>query len=103
MLSVASLSVLVAVRAGYTREETKNIAIGALLHDVGFESVKVPYKNVILAEQKEEDQKEIKRHVVYGYIEVEQQNWLSQVSKEIILYHHERMDRSGYPFRTPRR
>lgn len=101
MLSVASLSVLVAVRAGYTREETKNIAIGALLHDVGFESVKVPYKNLILQEQKEENQKEIKRHVVYGYIDVEQQTWLSQVSKEIILYHHERMDRSGYPFHLP--
>lgn len=101
MLSVASIAVLVAVRAGYTREETKSIAMGALLHDIGFTSVKVPYKNEILEEQKEDDQKEIKRHVVYGYIEVEQQTWLSQVVKEIILYHHERMDRSGYPFHLP--
>ncbi len=101
MLSVASIAVLVAVRAGYSREETKNIAMGALLHDIGFTSVKVPYKNVILEEQKEDEQKEIKRHVVYGYIEVEQQTWLNQVVKEIILYHHERMDRSGYPFHLP--
>lgn len=100
-LSVAALSVLVAVRAGYSREEAKNIAIGALLHDIGFSSVKVPYQDVLLEEQKEEDKKEIKRHVVYGYIEVEQQTWLSQISKEIILYHHERMDRSGYPFHVP--
>ena len=101
MLSVASIAVLVAVRAGYSREEAKNIAMGALLHDIGFTNVKVPYKNVILEEEKEDDKKEIKRHVVYGYIEVEQQTWLSQVVKEIILYHHERMDRSGYPFHLP--
>ena len=101
MLSVASIAVLVAVRAGYSREEAKNIAMGALLHDIGFTSVKVPYKNEILEDQKEDDKKEIKRHVVYGYIEVEQQTWLSQVVKEIILYHHERMDRSGYPFHLP--
>ena len=36
--------------------------------------------------------------MVYGYIEVEQQEWISSVSREIILYHHERLDRSGYPF-----
>ena len=101
MLSVASIAVLVAVRAGYSREEAKNIAMGALLHDIGFTNVKVPYKNVVLEEAKEDDKKEIKRHVVYGYIEVEQQTWLNQVVKEIILYHHERMDRSGYPFHLP--
>jgi len=101
MLSVASLAILVAVRAGYSREQAKDIAIGALLHDIGFGDVKIPYKDVILDEAKEDDAKEIKRHVVYGYIEVEQQNWLSQVAKEIILYHHERMDRSGYPFHLP--
>ena len=101
MLSVASIAVLVAVRAGYTREEAKDIAMGALLHDIGFSGVKIPYKNLILEELPEEDQKEIKRHVVYGYIDVEQQDWLSQVVKEIILYHHERMDRSGYPFHLP--
>ena len=101
MLSVASIAVLVAVRAGYSREEAKNIAMGALLHDIGFTNVKVPYKNVVLEEVKEDDKKEIKRHVVYGYIEVEQQTWLNQVVKEIILYHHERMDRSGYPFHLP--
>ena len=100
-LSVASLAVLIAVRAGYSREQIKEIAIGALLHDIGFSNVKEDYKEVILEEANENIQKEIKRHVVYGYIEVEQQEWLSSVSKEIILYHHERLDRSGYPFHMP--
>ena len=97
-LSVAALAILIAVRAGYTQTETKEIAMGALLHDIGFTSVKEKYQGLILSKQEEKVQKEIKRHVVYGYIEVEQQEWISPVSREIILYHHERLDRSGYPF-----
>lgn len=97
-LSVAALAILIAVRAGYTQKETKEIAMGALLHDIGFSNVKEKYQGLILSEQEENVQKEIKRHVVYGYIEVEQQEWISPVSREIILYHHERLDRSGYPF-----
>ena len=97
-LSVAALSTLVAVRAGYSKEETKEIAMGALLHDIGFTNVKEKYQGVILENEEEKIQKEIKRHVVYGYIDVEQQDWLSSISREIILYHHERLDRSGYPF-----
>lgn len=97
-LSVAALSILVAVRAGFSQKETKEIAIGALLHDIGFISVKENYRGIILQEAEENVKKEIKRHVVYGYIEVEQQEWISPVSREIILYHHERLDRSGYPF-----
>ena len=97
-LSVAALAILIAVRAGYSQKETKEIAMGALLHDIGFTNVKEKYQGKLLCEQEEKVQKEIKRHVVYGYIEVEQQDWLSSVSREIILYHHERLDRSGYPF-----
>ncbi len=100
-LNVASLAVLIAVRAGYSKEQIKEIAMGALLHDIGFINVKEDYREVILEEVNENIQKEIKRHVVYGYIELEQQEWLSSVSKEIILYHHERLDRSGYPFHMP--
>jgi len=97
-LSVAALSILVAVRAGFSQTQTKEIAMGALLHDIGFTNVKEKHQGIILSEAEEKVQKEIKRHVVYGYIEVEQQDWIPAISREIILYHHERLDRSGYPF-----
>ncbi len=100
-LSVAALSILMAVRAGYSQAKTREIALGALLHDIGFTNVKEKYVGTILNEAEEKVQKEIKRHVVYGYIEVEQQDWIPPVSREIILYHHERLDRSGYPFHMP--
>ena len=100
-LSVTALSILIAIRAGYSKEQIKEIAVGALLHDIGFINVKESYKGCILEEMEEPIQKEVKRHVVYGYIELEQQEWVSSISKEIILYHHERLDRSGYPFHMP--
>jgi len=98
-LSVAALATLIAVRAGYSGTETKEIALGALLHDIGFSNVKEKYQDVILEDEEEDVKKEIKRHVVYGYIEAEQKPWIPQISREIILYHHERLDRTGYPFR----
>lgn len=97
-LSVAALATLVAVRAGYTQRETEEIALGALLHDIGFSNVRKNYQGVILEKEEENIKKEIKRHVVYGYIEAEQKPWIPQIAREIILYHHERLDRSGYPF-----
>ena len=97
-LSVAALSVLTALKVGFSEDEAKDIAVGALLHDIGFTDIKTEYRDVILEEQEESTAKEIKRHVVYGYMHVEKEDWLSQISKDIILYHHERLDGSGYPF-----
>lgn len=100
-LSVAALSALIAVRAGYSQAEVKEIVMGALLHDIGYPSVKAKYHGILLEKVPEDVQKEIKRHVVYGYITVEQQDWITPLAREIILYHHERLDRSGYPFHMP--
>ncbi|MCR5824546.1 MAG: HD domain-containing protein [Lachnospiraceae bacterium] len=98
-LSVAALSVLTALNSGFSTESTREIAIGALLHDIGYLSMKVDYQKLGVAELTEDEKKEIRRHVVYGYMLVEKQKWLSPIAKDIILYHHERIDGSGYPFR----
>ncbi len=98
-LSVAALSVLTALKSGISVESTKEIAIGALLLDIGYLSMKVDYKNLDYAKLSEDEKKEIRRHVVYGYMLVEKQEWLSAIAKDIILYHHERIDGTGYPFK----
>ena len=43
---------------------------------------------------------EYKKHPIYGYSSLKDEKWISDLSKAIILYHHERSDGSGYPLRT---
>lgn len=98
-LNVCALSVILAFKLKLPKKKIREIAIGCLLHDIGFTFMEKDYSNAILEECSEKDKKEIKKHVIYGYSIVEKMSWLSSTSKDIILGHHERMDGSGYPFR----
>ena len=40
------------------------------------------------------------KHPVYGYSSLKDEGWISELSKSIILYHHERLDGSGFPLHT---
>jgi len=96
-VAVCGLAVLTAIKYGYTPEKAKDLAVGALLHDLG--------KAIIppgLLNKKEPltpaEFDEIKHHVIHGYEAVKDEAWLSAISKVVILTHHERIDGSGYPF-----
>lgn len=97
-LNVCALSVILAFKLKLPRKKVREIAIGSLLHDIGYTFITMDYSNLILEECTEKEQKELKKHVIYGYSAVEKMTWLSSTSKDIILNHHERMDGSGYPF-----
>ena len=45
----------------------------------------------------EADAEKYKRHPQIGYSVVKDEDWLSEDAKKMILYHHERIDGSGYP------
>lgn len=95
-LNVAVLSILIAIRIGYTEEIVVNIGMGALLHDIG----KINITDKILnkpGKLTDEEYEIIKKHPVYGHKFIKENNKLSQLSKDIVLYHHERIDGSGYP------
>lgn len=68
---------------------------GMLLHDIG--KIKIPlgilYKKEPLTEEEKE---EIRRHPEAGYSIVAEYNPPQDV-RDVILYHHERWDGSGYP------
>ena len=72
-----------------------NIAIGALLHDVG--KIGVP-DHVLLkqGELTEEEWREIRRHPELGATLIDRIPFLAG-AREIVLAHHERYDGSGYP------
>jgi len=96
-VSVCSLAVLTALKSGYNQEKAKDLAIGALLHDLG--KVLIPEDILNKSSELTEIEKEIyKQHVINGYEAVKDESWLSATSKVIILTHHERIDGSGYPF-----
>jgi HD-GYP domain-containing protein (c-di-GMP phosphodiesterase class II) len=78
-LSVAILSIVVGKNKNYDEKKITNLAIGALLHDVGK-----------LFTQGED-------HVKIGYDYIKQYNWISPISSICIYSHHENMDGSGYP------
>jgi len=96
-VAVCGLAVLTAIKYGYTPEKAKDLAVGALLHDLGKAIIPAQLLN-----KKEplttEEFDEIKRHVIHGYEAVKDEVWLSAISKVVILTHHERIDGSGYPF-----
>jgi len=96
-LNVCALSVILAFKLKISKAKIRDIAIGCLLHDIGFTYIAMDYHNLNLNTCSEKDRKEIKKHIIYGYSAIENMEWLSQTSKDIVISHHERLNGSGYP------
>ncbi|MDF2803391.1 MAG: hypothetical protein K0S61_3294 [Anaerocolumna sp.] len=97
-LNVCVLSVLLSLKMNLPKAKVREIAVGSLLHDIGYNMVPFDYLNYDYYISTKEEQKELMKHVVYGYSAVIKETWLSMAAKDIILCHHERLDGSGYPF-----
>lgn len=96
-LSICTLSVLTALKLKLPHDVIHDIGVGCLLHDIGLRYLTIDYENQNLSNLSESDMAEFKKHSVYGYSALKEESWISETSKNIILYHHERMDGSGYP------
>ena len=99
-IMVATLSILISLKMNLSRWEVHDIGVGSLLHDMGLRYLSTPYLDVDI--EKEFDPEslfEYRKHTLYGFSSVEKETWISNESKKIILFHHERLDRSGYPFK----
>lgn len=88
-VNVAVLSLLVASKLGFNLEKRKNLAVGALLHDVGLLRDRDTSKQSLLMEDE--------NHVWLGFETVRKMQEFSIHSAHICLQHHERIDGSGYP------
>lgn len=98
-INVSALSVLIGMKMRLPERRLKNMAVGALLHDIGLIYLPTELQEVNFDVCDEAVRKEVKRHVIYGYTSVEKEDWLSPAAKDIIVNHHERIDGSGFPFR----
>lgn len=98
-INVCILSTIMALRLKMSEQQVKNVALGAILHDIGLKYIQVPYIGVNLSSLSANDALEYKKHTIYGYSSIQEEIWLTEVAKEIILMHHERIDGEGFPFR----
>lgn len=99
-VNICSLSIIVALKLHLTRDQIHDIGVGCLLHDIGLRYVTVSYINQNLSNMREYELAEYKKHPVYGFTALKEESWISDRCKNIILYHHERIDGSGYPLRA---
>ncbi len=96
-VNVVAYSVALAMQAGYNDHATlREIANGALLHDVG--KSKLPRemldKNDELSEPEWE---QVRQHPQMGFDMLSQSHAIGEIALDIVLHHHERLDGSGYP------
>lgn len=99
-LSICSLAVLTACKLKLEKEKIHDIGVACLLHDLGLRYLTIDYENQDISLLSPADKVEFKKHPIYGYSALKNETWISEVSKNLILYHHERKDGSGYPLKA---
>ena len=99
-INLCSLATLVALRMELSQDTVHDIGVSSLLHDLGLRYLSIPYENQNLDELSESEYAEYKKHPIYGYSALRDENWISEAVKNMILYHHERLDGSGYPLKA---
>ena len=97
-INVCALSTIMALRLKMSEKQVRNISLGAILHDIGLRYIKVPYMNTNETYMNVKDALEYKKHTIFGYSSLQDEGWIPDIAKEIILLHHERIDGKGYPF-----
>lgn len=99
-ISICTLATLVALKLKLPEDVIHSIGVGCLLHDIGLRYLTISYADQNLEMLSPMELAEYKKHTVYGYSALKEEDWISNVSKNIILYHHERLDGSGYPLKA---
>ncbi len=95
-VNVCILSIITGSALGLKGESLKDLATGALLHDIGKMSVSYEILQKPSSLLKNEFI-EVKKHTEYGYEVIKNSRNLPPSVALIALCHHERMDGSGYP------
>ncbi|MBN2402850.1 MAG: HD domain-containing protein [Spirochaetes bacterium] len=96
--NVSILAAILGARLEYNRAIRVRMGVGGLFHDIGKSMIdqKILNKNSSLTD---EELVIIKKHPEYGHNLIKDNPDLSALEKSIILYHHERPDGLGYPFK----
>ena len=97
-VAVCALMIALARQLGLSDDETKDAGMAGLLHDLG----KALIPTVILnkpGKLTEEEFAIVKTHPQKGHELLLTASGVSEVTKDVCLHHHEKIDGSGYPKR----
>lgn len=97
-INVCVLSLILGISLNYSDNRLRELAVGALLHDIGKlltpKDVVEKLRNGSLSKEEFEI---FKSHTIDGYEIINQKEDISYISKAIILMHHEHCDGTGFP------
>lgn len=99
-ISICTLAILTSLKLKVNIGKIHDIGVGCLLHDIGLRYTTINYNNQDISALNKMELSEYKKHPIYGYSSLKDEAWISDLSKAIILQHHERLDGSGFPLRT---
>jgi putative nucleotidyltransferase with HDIG domain len=98
--SVANYSARIARAMQLPKRDVETIKLAGLLHDIG--KIKMEHRELLLKPTRltPAEKEALREHAVFGAKMAGQVPSLKEAS-EIVMYHHERMDGTGYPDRLP--
>jgi putative nucleotidyltransferase with HDIG domain len=96
-LRVADLADRLAIALGWSDAARRDLALGALLHDVG--KMLLP-RELLLAGRRllPDERREVERHALLG-VQLLADALLPAATLDAVAHHHERWDGAGYPLR----
>jgi HD-GYP domain-containing protein (c-di-GMP phosphodiesterase class II) len=96
VVNVVMLSLMLAAEEKLSKDELQQLGVGALLHDIG--KIEIP-SSITMKTGKltDSEAKILQRHPVVGRNLVERVRKPGTAALEIIEYHHELLDGTGYP------
>lgn len=96
-INICSLATLTSLKLKLPKDRVHDIGVGCLLHDLGLRYLTIDFTDQGLDTFSKVDQTEYRKHPIYGYSALKNEKWVSDISKNIVLYHHEKLNGSGYP------
>lgn len=94
-LNVSVLSLILAKILKLDAEQTRQLGMGAMFHDIG--KTEIPQKILLKTDPlTKAEQSFLEQHCTYG-VDIAQKVGLSKPVIDIVMQHHEYVDGSGYP------
>lgn len=96
-LCVCGMAVIMGIKMQLSDQALRDIAIGSLIHDIGYVSITKEQEAEASKELADNQPRTVSRHVERGYDMIFRETWMNDTVKDIVYRHHEYCDGSGYP------